>query len=57
MGTVSYITSKPVMPMATTIDGTDYTNIMPSTVSTTVYLGCSIGIDTSTTGFTCFSRY
>nr|P22052.1 RecName: Full=Non-structural protein of 4.8 kDa; Short=ns4.8; AltName: Full=4.8 kDa accessory protein [Bovine coronavirus Mebus]AAA42912.1 4.8 kDA protein [Bovine coronavirus]AVZ61111.1 4.8 kDa non-structural protein [Bovine coronavirus]UVN12853.1 4.8 kDa protein [Bovine coronavirus]UZN72497.1 4.8 kDa non-structural protein [Bovine coronavirus]BAF75633.1 4.8 kDa protein [Bovine coronavirus] len=45
------------MPMATTIDGTDYTNIMPSTVSTTVYLGCSIGIDTSTTGFTCFSRY
>nr|QAY30022.1 2.7 kDa accessory protein [Canine respiratory coronavirus] len=25
------------MPMATTIGGTDYTNIMPSTVFTTVY--------------------
>nr|WEM02719.1 2.7 kDa nonstructural protein [Canine respiratory coronavirus]WEM02730.1 2.7 kDa nonstructural protein [Canine respiratory coronavirus]WEM02741.1 2.7 kDa nonstructural protein [Canine respiratory coronavirus]WEM02752.1 2.7 kDa nonstructural protein [Canine respiratory coronavirus]WEM02785.1 2.7 kDa nonstructural protein [Canine respiratory coronavirus] len=25
------------MPMATTIGVTDYTNIMPSTVSTTVY--------------------
>lgn len=54
MGTVSYITSKPAMPMATIIEVADYTNIMPITVFTTVYLGVSIGIDTSTTGF---SRY
>nr|AVZ61131.1 4.8 kDa non-structural protein [Bovine coronavirus] len=45
------------MPMATTIEVADYTNIMPITVLTTVYLGVSIGIDTSTTAFTCFSRY
>nr|AVZ61101.1 4.8 kDa non-structural protein [Bovine coronavirus] len=42
------------MPMAIIIEVADYTNIMPSTVFTTVYLGVSIGIDTSTTGF---SRY
>lgn len=51
VGTVSYTTSKPVTPMATTIDGTDYTNIKPSTVYTTVYIGGSKGVDTSTTGF------
>nr|BBM60919.1 4.8 kDa protein [Bovine coronavirus]BBM61069.1 4.8 kDa protein [Bovine coronavirus]BBM61109.1 4.8 kDa protein [Bovine coronavirus]BBM61119.1 4.8 kDa protein [Bovine coronavirus] len=45
------------MPMATTIEVADYTTIMPITVLTTVYLGVFIGIDTSTTGFTCFSRY
>nr|ABV74056.1 4.8 kDa nonstructural protein [Bovine coronavirus Bubalus/Italy/179/07-11] len=45
------------MQMATTIDDTDYTNIKPSTVSTTVYLGGFIGIDTSTTGFNWFSWY
>nr|BBM61359.1 4.8 kDa protein [Bovine coronavirus]BBM61369.1 4.8 kDa protein [Bovine coronavirus] len=45
------------MPMATTIEVADYTNIMPITVLTTVYLGVFIGIDTSTTVFTCFSRY
>nr|UVC33201.1 4.8 kDa non-structural protein [Bovine coronavirus] len=37
------------MPMATTIEVADYTNIMPITVLTTVYLGAPIGIDTSTT--------
>ncbi|AVN88337.1 4.8 kDa non-structural protein [Water deer coronavirus] len=37
------------MPMATTIDCTDYTNIMPSTIFTIVHLGGFI--DTSTTGF------
>nr|UVC33021.1 4.8 kDa non-structural protein [Bovine coronavirus]UVC33033.1 4.8 kDa non-structural protein [Bovine coronavirus]UVC33045.1 4.8 kDa non-structural protein [Bovine coronavirus]UVC33429.1 4.8 kDa non-structural protein [Bovine coronavirus]UVC33488.1 4.8 kDa non-structural protein [Bovine coronavirus] len=37
------------MPMATTIEVAGYTNIMPITVLTTVYLGVSIGIDTSTT--------
>lgn len=52
VGTVSYITSKSVMQMAITIDDTDYTNIKPITVFTTVYLGGFIGIDTSTTG--CF---
>lgn len=57
MGTVSYITSKPAMPMATIIEVADYTNIMPITVLITVYLGVFIGIDTSTTGFNCFSRY
>lgn len=36
------------MPMATTIYCTEYTNIMPSTVFTTVYVGGSIGIDTGT---------
>nr|UTM74738.1 hypothetical protein B0-59_00006 [Bovine coronavirus] len=41
------------MPMAI-IEVADYTNIMPITVLTTVYLGVFIGIDTSTTGF---SRY
>nr|BBM60949.1 4.8 kDa protein [Bovine coronavirus] len=45
------------MPMVTTIEVADYTNIMPITVLTTVYLGVFIGIGTSTTGFTCFSRY
>nr|UZN72581.1 4.8 kDa non-structural protein [Bovine coronavirus] len=45
------------MQMVITIDDTDYTNIKPITVFTTVYLGVFIGIDTSTTGFTCFSRY
>nr|BBM61259.1 4.8 kDa protein [Bovine coronavirus] len=45
------------MPMATTIEVADYTNIMPITVLITVYLGVSIGIDTSTTDFTCFLRY
>lgn len=44
------------MQMATTIDDTDYTNIKPSTVSITVYLGGFIGIDTSTTGYS-FSWY
>nr|UTM74808.1 hypothetical protein B0-79_00006 [Bovine coronavirus]UTM74858.1 hypothetical protein B0-122_00006 [Bovine coronavirus] len=39
------------MPMATIIEVADYTNIMPITVLTTVYLGVFIGIDTSTTGF------
>nr|WIM49816.1 NS4.9 protein [Bovine coronavirus] len=50
VGTVSYIISKPAISMATTIEVADYTNIMSITVLTTVYLGVSIGIDTSTTG-------
>nr|BCZ49753.1 4.9 kDa protein [Bovine coronavirus] len=37
--------------MATIIEVADYTNITPITVLTTVHLGVSIGIDTSTTGF------
>nr|UTM74708.1 hypothetical protein B0-52_00006 [Bovine coronavirus]UTM74718.1 hypothetical protein B0-54_00006 [Bovine coronavirus]UTM74728.1 hypothetical protein B0-56_00006 [Bovine coronavirus]UTM74758.1 hypothetical protein B0-66_00006 [Bovine coronavirus]UTM74768.1 hypothetical protein B0-70_00006 [Bovine coronavirus] len=45
------------MPMATIIEVADYTNIMPITVLITVYLGGFIGIDTSTTGFNCFSWY
>ncbi len=49
-GTVSYIISTPVKSLATTIDGTTYTIIKPSTVYTTVYLGKFKGLDTSTFG-------
>lgn len=48
--TVSYTTSTPVTPSATTLDGTTYTLIRPTSSYTRVYLGKSRGFDTSTYG-------
>nr|QSJ02955.1 non-structural protein ns4 [Murine coronavirus MHV-3] len=48
--TVSYTTSTPVTPSATTLDGTTYTLIRPTSSYTRVYLGTLRGFDYSTFG-------
>lgn len=48
--TVSYTTSTPVTPSATTLDGTTYTLIRPTSSYTRVYLGSPRGFDASTFG-------
>lgn len=48
--TVSYTTSTPVTPSATTLDGTTYTLIRPTSSYTRVYLGTPRGFDYSTFG-------
>nr|AAW47241.1 15 kD nonstructural protein [Murine hepatitis virus] len=48
--TVSYTTSTPVTPSATTLDGTSYTLIRPTSSYTRVYLGSPRGFDYSTFG-------
>ncbi|ACN89734.1 non-structural protein ns4 [Murine coronavirus MHV-1] len=48
--TVSYTISTPVTPSATTLDGTTYTLIRPTSSYTRVHLGSPRGFDTSTFG-------
>lgn len=48
--TVSYTMSTPVTPSATTLDGTTYTLIRPTSSYTRVYLGILRGFDFSTFG-------
>nr|UBB42417.1 nonstructural protein 4 [Longquan Niviventer niviventer betacoronavirus 1] len=48
--TVSYSISTPVPPLVTTLDGTDFTLIRPTSSYTRVYLGTVRGFDTTTLG-------